>query len=102
MSVLTEKADLEAVLEEVKQWDFVDVWDQESYERIKEYGKNILLIHGDRDSIVPISYSDKLAETIDHVEYHVIRGADHGYQGEDFDLAVSYIRDFLKAEQAAK
>ena len=24
MSVLTEKADLEAVLEEVKQWDFVD------------------------------------------------------------------------------
>lgn len=36
MSVLTEKADLE----EVKQWDFVDVWDQESYERIKEYGKN--------------------------------------------------------------
>ena len=173
MSVLTEKADLEAVLEEVKQWDFVDTgsiylmgnsqgglvtaltaaehkeeiraviliypafciyddvhemfdspeeipethsllglrlgnryfvdaWDQEPYERIKEYGKNILLIHGDRDSIVPISYSDKLAETIDHVEYHVIRGADHGYLGEDFDLAVSYIRDFLKAEQAAK
>ncbi len=102
MSVLTEKADLEAVLEEVKQWDFVDVWDQESYERIKEYGKNILLIHGDRDSIVPISYSDKLAETIDHVEYHVIRGADHGYLGADFDLAVSYIRDFLKAEPAAK
>ena len=61
---------------------FVDIWDQEPYERIKEYGKNILLIHGDRDSIVPISYSDKLAETIDHVEYHVIRGA-------DFDLEVS-------------
>ena len=127
MSVLTEKADLESVLEEVKQWDFVDtgsiylmgnsqgglvaaltaaehkeeiraviliypafciyddvhemfdsqeeipethsllglrlgkryfvdIWDQEPYERIKEYGKNILLIHGDRDSIVPISY----------------------------------------------
>ncbi len=73
---------------------FVDIWDQEPYERIKEYGKNILLIHGDRDSIVPISYSDKLAETIDYVEYHVIRGADHGYLGEDFDLAVSYIRDF--------
>lgn len=172
MSVLTEKADLEAVLEEVKQWDFVDtdsvylmgnsqgglvtaltasehreeiraviliypafsiyddvhgmfdspdeipethsllgfrlgnryfvdIWNQEPYERIKEYGKDILLIHGDRDSIVPISYSDKLAETIDHVEYHVIRGADHGYLGEDFELAVSYILDFLNTEQAA-
>ena len=170
MSVLTEKADLEAVLEEVQTWEFVDVdsiylmgnsqgglvtaltasehrkeiraviliypafciyddvhemfdspeeipethsllglrlgnryfvdiWDQEPYEQIKEYGKNILLIHGDRDSIVPISYSDKLAETIDHVEYHVIRGADHGYLGADFELAVSYIRDFLNENQ---
>lgn len=172
MSVLTEKADLEAVLEEVKQWDFVDtdsiylmgnsqgglvtaltasehreeiraviliypafsiyddvhgmfdsldeipethsllglrlgnryfvdIWDLEPYERIREYRKDILLIHGDRDSIVPVSYSDKLAETIDHVEYHVIRGADHGYLGADFELAVSYIMDFLNAEQAA-
>ena len=92
---------LEAVLKEVKQRDFVDIWDQEPYERIKEYGKNILLIHGDRDSIVPVSYSDKLAETIDHVEYHVIQGADHGCLGEDFNLAVSSIRDFLKAEQDA-
>ncbi|MCI9105925.1 MAG: alpha/beta fold hydrolase [Lachnospiraceae bacterium] len=170
MSVLTEKADLEAVLHEVKQWDFVDadsiylmgnsqgglvtaltasehrdeiraviliypafslyddvhrmfdspeeipethsllglrlgnryfvdIWDQEPYERIKEFGKNILLIHGDRDSIIPVSYSDKLAETVDHVEYHVIQGADHGYLGENFELAVSYIRDFLNKEQ---
>lgn len=170
MSVLTEKADLEAVLHEVKQWDFVDadsiylmgnsqgglvtaltasehrneiraviliypafslyddvhrmfdsleeipethsllglrlgnryfvdIWDQEPYEQIKEFGKNILLIHGDRDSIIPVSYSDKLAETVDHVEYHVIQGADHGYLGENFELAVSYIRDFLNKEQ---
>ena len=77
----------------------MDIWDQEPYEQIKEYGKNILLIHGDRDSIVPISYSDKLAETIDNVEYHVIRGADHGYLGGDFELAVSYIRDFLEKNE---
>lgn len=173
MSVLTEKADLEAVLEEVQQWDFVDtdsiylmgnsqgglvtaltasehkeeiraviliypafslyddvhkmfdsmeeipethsllglrlgnryfvdIWDQEPYERIREYGKDILLIHGDRDSIIPVSYSDKLAETIEHVEYHVIRGADHGYLGEDFELAVSYIRDFLNNSEKRK
>ena len=35
---------------------FVDIWDQEPYGKIKEYGKNILLIHGDRDSIVPVAY----------------------------------------------
>lgn len=167
MSVLTEKADLEAVLEEVQEWEFVDadaiylmgnsqgglvtamtaaehqdeiqaviliypafslydnvhemfdspedipethrllglrlgrryfvdIWDQEPYEIIQQYGKNILLIHGDRDSIVPIAYSDRLAETVEHVEYHVLQGADHGYLGDNFDLAVTYIKNFLE------
>lgn len=170
MSVLTEKADLEAVLEEVRGWDFVDVdsiylmgnsqggvvtamtaaehrdeiravvlvypafciyddvhemfdspeeipethrllgmllgqryfldtWDQEPYALIQEYGKDILLIHGSRDSIVPLSYSDKLAENVEKVEYHVIQGADHGFLGEDFALAVSYIINFLNSAQ---
>lgn len=170
MSVLTEKADLEAVLEEVQTWEFVDVdsiylmgnsqggfvtamtaaehqddiravilvypgfslydnvhamfdspeevpethrllgmrlgqryfvdmWDQEPYALIQEYGKDILLIHGSRDSIIPIAYSDRLAETVDNVEYHVIQGADHGYLGEDFELAVSYITNFLNSVQ---
>lgn len=170
MSVLTEKADLEAVLEEVQEWDFVDTdsiylmgnsqggvvtamtaaehrdkiravvlvypafciyddvhemfdspeeipethrllgmllgqryfldtWDQEPYALIQEYGKDILLIHGSRDSIVPLSYSDKLAENVEKVEYHVIQGADHGFLGEDFALAVSYIINFLNSAQ---
>lgn len=170
MSVLTEKADLEAALEEVRGWDFVDVdsiylmgnsqggvvtamtaaehrdeiravvlvypafciyddvhemfdspeeipethrllgmllgqryfldtWDQEPYALIQEYGKDILLIHGSRDSIVPLPYSDKLAETVENVEYHVIQGADHGFLGKDFALAVSYITNFLNSAQ---
>lgn len=171
MSVLTEKADLEAVLKEVQGWDFVDTdsiylmgnsqggvvtamtaaehrdeiravvlvypafciyddvhemfdspeeipethrllgmllgqryfldtWDQEPYALIQEYGKDILLIHGSRDSIVPLPYSDKLAETVENVEYHVIQGADHGFLGEDFAQAVSYIEDFLNRVQS--
>ena len=79
---------------------FVDMWDQEPYALIQEYGKNILLIHGSRDSIIPIAYSDRLAETVDNVEYHVIQGADHGYLGEDFELAVSYITNFLTNVQS--
>ena len=170
MSVLTEKADLEAVLKEVQGWDFVDtdsiylmgnsqggvvtamaaaehrdeiraviliypgfslydnvhamfdspeevpethrllgmrlgqryfadIWNQEPYGLIREYGKDILLIHGSRDSIIPIAYSDRLAETVENVEYHVIQGADHGFLGEDFALAVSYITNFLNSAQ---
>lgn len=171
MSVLTEKADLEAVLAEVKGWEFVDtgsvylmgnsqgglvtaltaaehqdevraviliypafsiyddvhrmfdspdeipethsllglrlgqryfrdIWPLEPYEVIQGYGKNILLIHGDRDSIVPVSYSDRLAEAVDQVEYHVLPNADHGFLAENFDRAVSYIKDFLSKNQS--
>lgn len=78
----------------------MDMWDQEPYALIQEYGKNILLIHGSRDSIIPIACSDRLAETVDNVEYHVIQGADHGYLGEDFELAVSYITNFLNNVQS--
>ena len=81
---------------------FVDIWDQEPYSRIQEYGKEILLIHGSRDSIIPISYSDRLAETVENVEYHVIQGADHGYAGKNFEQAVSYITDFLNDLQNGK
>lgn len=51
-------------------------------------------------STIPIAYSDRLAETVDNVEYHVIQGADHGYLGEDFELAVSYITNFLNYVQS--
>ena len=78
----------------------MDMWDQEPYALIQEYGKNILLIHGSRDSIIPIACSDRLAETVDNVEYHVIQGADRGYLGEDFELAVSYITNFLNNVQS--
>ena len=56
-------------------------------------------IHGSRDSIVPLPYSDKLTETVENVEYHVIQGADHGFLGKDFALAVSYITNFLNSAQ---
>lgn len=81
---------------------FRDIWPLEPYEIIRGYGKNILLIHGDRDSIVPISYSDRLAEAMENVEYHVLSGANHGYLGKDFDQAVSYIKEFLEKEQQGK
>lgn len=79
---------------------FVDIWDQEPYALIQEYEKEILLIHGSRDSIVPIAYSDKLADTMEFVEYHVIQGADHGFLRADFTQAVSYIVNFLNRVQS--
>lgn len=80
---------------------FLDTWDQEPYALIQEYGKDILLIHGSRDSIVPLSYSDKLAENVEDAEAYKSMeqavsegklrsiGLSNYYTPEDFDRLVS-------------
>lgn len=72
-----------------------DLLDYDIYGTASGYGRDVLLLHGDADAVVPVSYSERLAEELENVEYHVIPGAGHGFQGEDFDTAVSYIKSFL-------
>ena len=73
-----------------------DVWDYDVYAEIGNYTKAVLLMHGDRDNIVPISYAEKAAETYANVEYHVINGGGHGFYGPALDNAFSYILNFLQ------
>ena len=35
------------------------------------------LIHGDRDSLIPVSSSERLDALGDHIEFHLIKGAEH-------------------------
>lgn len=77
---------------------YEDVWDLDAYEQACRFTRDVLLVHGDADAVVPISYSERLARELEHVEYHVIPGAGHGFHGDDFDTAVSYIKAFLERE----
>lgn len=58
--------------------------------------KKVLLMHGDADGIVPISYSNRAALVYDDVDYYVIEGAGHGFHGDAFDEAVRHIFDYLQ------
>lgn len=73
-----------------------DMWDYDVYEEIGNYTDKVLLMHGDADGIVPISYSERAAETYGDVEYYVIDGAGHGFNGGHFDEAVRHIFDYLQ------
>ena len=59
----------------------------------------VLLIHGDRDTEVPIEQSLKmeeaLRETDGHVELLVIAGGHHGFKGEQDKQAWSAVTEFL-------
>ena len=37
----------------------------------------IHLIHGDRDALIPVSSSERLSTLGDHIEFHLIKGAEH-------------------------
>ena len=81
--------------------------DYDIYEDIKGYGGDVLIIHGDRDTLVPLSYSKKAVEVYPSAELKVIEGAGHGFSGEAEKKSVEYMAGFLTrvygaSESAAK
>lgn len=76
--------------------DYVaDVLDYDVYEDVTTYEKDILILHGDRDGIVDLSYSQRAAETYFSAELKVIKGAGHGFVGHSFDESMGYILEYL-------
>lgn len=69
--------------------------DYDIYEVISAYDKDVLLIHGDADGIVPLSYSEKAVETYDSARLMVLPGAGHGFSGEDAKRAIEWILEYL-------
>lgn len=70
---------------------FKDLLDYDIYEDIKAYKKKVLIVHGDADDIVPLSYSRKAVKIYSSASLKVIKGAGHGFDGTDEDKAVRYI-----------
>lgn len=69
-----------------------------------------LLIHGDKDELVPLSHSEDLKRELDKVEVPceliVIEGAAHGFAGKDKDRAeeavVAWFDKYLKKDDQKK
>ena len=70
-----------------------DVWD--FYSEIGEYEKPVLLMHGDRDRIVSISYAEKASKIYSDVKYVVIKGGGHGFYGHTLNDAYVHILNYL-------
>lgn len=73
--------------------------DYDIYEAISTYDKDVLLIHGDADSIVPLSYSEKAVEVYDSAQLEILPGAGHGFYGSDAEQAVTWILEYLEAHK---
>lgn len=65
------------------------------YEVMANYEQNALIIHGTSDNIVPLSYAQRAAETLPHVELLTIQGAGHGFSGNANVKAINKTLEFL-------
>ena len=63
---------------------------------ISRFKGRVLILHGDEDTVVPCSYSEKAAKLYSDAELIQIHGADHGFQGHIDELACS-IYEFFKS-----
>jgi dipeptidyl aminopeptidase/acylaminoacyl peptidase len=65
-----------------------------------------LLMHGDSDGLVPVSNSHEMYAALQEkgVESKVIiiPGADHGFRGDDADLAMTALVDWFEAHLSAR
>ena len=76
-----------------------DLLDYDIYEAISAYTKDVLLIHGDADGIVPLSYSEKAVEVYESARLEVLPGAGHGFSGEDTGQAIDWMLEYLNTHR---
>lgn len=69
------------------------------YETSGQYDGKVCLIHGTKDKIVPLSYSEKYHEIYPGSELHIIDGENHFFskkKNEVVGIAVSFLKENLR------
>ena len=79
-----------------------DIWETDFYELLENYEGKILLLHGDKDGTVPVSYSERAAGIIKDCEFHVIKDGGHEFYGQPFEDAMTYILQYIKDQLAGE
>lgn len=72
------------------------VYNMDAFAEIEGYEGPVLIVHGDADNIVPASYSERAAAQYKDCKLIVIPGAFHGFNGKDFESAISEAVSFVK------
>ncbi|MGI6219196.1 MAG: alpha/beta hydrolase [Bacteroidaceae bacterium] len=75
---------------------FRELRGMEVYPKIGRYAGPVLIVHGDKDPVVPLDYSVRAAETYPDAVLHVVRGAGHGFGGAAWEEALGQVAAFLR------
>lgn len=73
-----------------------DIWDYDFYEEMEKYDKPVLILHGNRDYTVGMSYAKQAEQSFPDAELCVLKGAGHGFYGKSFEEAMEHIFLYLQ------
>lgn len=65
------------------------------YETTAKYTGNVCIVHGDKDTVVPLAYGEHYHEILPSSEFHVLKGDGHMLNSNKpllFDIIVSYFK----------
>ena len=72
-----------------------DLWTVDFDRLLASYSGKLLLLHGDRDSTVDVSWSERAAEIIPNCAFRIISGGGHEFYGQPFEDAMGYILSYI-------
>ena len=80
--------------------------DFDVYQEIAPYDRPVLIIHGDTDQIVDVSYGRRAAEVYSDAQFVCLQGEDHSFSGKGklqaaqlaFDFFIAHLTDSADAE----
>ncbi len=74
---------------------FTELRTIDAFAVMPQYTRPVLLLHGDKDPVVPVIYSEKSVKVYPDARLKIIKDAGHGFEPDDFRLSIDYITDFL-------
>jgi len=66
------------------------------YRMMEDYEDEVLLIHGNKDSIVPFEYTQRAMEHFPNAELIVLKDAEHGFHGPERQEVIKTVTSFVK------
>ncbi len=75
---------------------FLELRKMNVYKTITKYKGPVQIVHGSKDPIVPLSYSERAMKEYKDAHLGVIPGAGHGFKPEERRVSNLFVREFLE------
>ncbi len=73
----------------------IDALSFDIYDLMNNFNKSVLILHGNKDEIIPISYSEKTCNILKNSKLYKIKNGGHGFKGTTFVIAVRELLKFI-------